>query len=512
MAPFRGFRGPGRRGVRLFLPRCRFFFRRPRHGRAREAGRFARAAPPHTPTAEVAMEWSYATHAFEETVKKTDGTAESPDPGSTEYGASPSEASPPEDEEEPVLVAVVPEKGRCLFAARSFKPGEAIVTEAPIFVALATENPDLFERITAISDEEALELPPIWHFAALHTLLFMEPEKRRQIATKWIPEEFPTISRDVSRIVAALPPQFHVDTMEYERFLNAWRYNSFGHHTENDGLVIYDRISMMAHSCNPTASWHYDEGDTFVLRARVHLERGDEICISYIGEDDLLRATHIRREKLQSWLFTCQCERCGAVRDDARGFRCPECGAGCSFFKTDEEGVVAPLPCTGCGTLLSESRVREFVQFEDAYVARLEETSSSSMSDAEAVFREAQRVFAQHWVLNALNTTLWEGYRTAQEVEAATLAQRARMHFLEQVIPRASYAHSAAAEDLADFLSGTYGGAMTAFRRNTLSRLYEDAMNQLIILCGDTHEHTYTVHQKLEAVQESDAQQRQHIQ
>lgn len=49
---------------------------------------------------------------------------------------------------------------------------------------------------------------------------------------------------------------------------------------------------MIAHDCSATATWHYGDDDAFVLRARQFIPAGDEITISYIGDDDLFKATH----------------------------------------------------------------------------------------------------------------------------------------------------------------------------------------------------------------------------
>jgi hypothetical protein len=53
---------------------------------------------------------------------------------------------------------------------------------------------------------------------------------------------------------------------------------------------------MISHSCSSTATWHYGEDDAFILRARQYIAQGDEITISYIGDDDLYKATHSQRK------------------------------------------------------------------------------------------------------------------------------------------------------------------------------------------------------------------------
>lgn len=234
-----------------------------------------------------------------------------------------------------VQVRQVEGKGRCLYTRSFLAPGEVIFIEKPVLVAVPSLNTELWELLTTLNNESAFELPPIWHLAALCSMTMLEEEGFRICMDKWVPDTERDPSEDVLRVCSYLEGE--IDPHVYERMLLVWRYNSFGHHTETQGLVLYNRISMMAHSCRATACWHYGEGDAFVLRARVSLQRGDEITISYIGDEELFKSTNVRREKVQGWLFTCQCPRCSNPRDPARGFRCPTCGTGTMYFKTDDE-------------------------------------------------------------------------------------------------------------------------------------------------------------------------------
>lgn len=91
-----------------------------------------------------------------------------------------------------------------------------------------------------------------------------------------------------------------------------------------------------------TCCWHYGPEDSFVLRARVPIQPGDELTISYIGDEELFKSTNVRRQRLQGelfssatsrvisvgWLFTCHCHRCDEPVDYARGLRCIQCHAG----------------------------------------------------------------------------------------------------------------------------------------------------------------------------------------
>ena len=100
--------------------------------------------------------------------------------------------------------------------------------------------------------------------AAIYTLKDLTKDIIDICMDKWVPSELLEGCNDVKRTHAALPEatRGQVDINEYQRVLMAWRYNSFGHHTESDGLVMYNRISMMSHSCRSTCCWHYGENDT----------------------------------------------------------------------------------------------------------------------------------------------------------------------------------------------------------------------------------------------------------
>lgn len=49
---------------------------------------------------------------------------------------------------------------------------------------------------------------------------------------------------------------------------------------------------MLAHDCAATACWHYGDQDAFVLRARQLIRKGEEITISYVGDEDLFKSTN----------------------------------------------------------------------------------------------------------------------------------------------------------------------------------------------------------------------------
>ncbi|CAE8633868.1 unnamed protein product, partial [Polarella glacialis] len=139
-----------------------------------------------------------------------------------------------------------------------------------------------------------------------------------------------------------------------ERLLQVWIYNSFdlGGEDGREAGVIFLSAAMMSHSCLPSAAWHLDDANSFILHARRRVEEGEEITIPYLGPADLCLPTADRREILSVTKgFRCTCDRCSAPRDSARAFRCPRCGGNEALALAD------PAPAEGVGSSSSSAAV-----------------------------------------------------------------------------------------------------------------------------------------------------------
>lgn len=238
-------------------------------------------------------------------------------------------------------------KGRCLFTNEACDPGQIVFIERPTQVALPCLSQNLWNHMTELHEEQPLNLGTItFHFAGLLSQLLLDPMSLDIVIDKFVPDPDEEPGEDVVRILESLQKNMSeelnlaenpIDPRRLQRLVSSWRYNSFGHHKE-DGLVLYNRISMCAHSCDPTCCWSYGEDDAFVLRARVALKAGDELTISYLQDEDLLRSTNVRQQKLQNWRFLCSCPRCSIDVDLGRGFRCRKCRVGILY--PDRKSVV----------------------------------------------------------------------------------------------------------------------------------------------------------------------------
>eukprot|EP00388_Colpodella_angusta_P017410 GDKJ01043021.1.p1 GENE.GDKJ01043021.1~~GDKJ01043021.1.p1 ORF type:complete len:546 (-),score=82.72 GDKJ01043021.1:260-1897(-) len=456
-----------------------------------------------------------------------------------------------------VEVRYIEGRGRCLFTRVDLSPGEIVFIENPTFVAIKDFHPELFRQFEIIHKRKGLELPPVWHFAALCVLTMLPRHAMDVCLNKWVPDYARTqIHDDTRRVFRELPGAYTraVNMQDYEIILQAWRFNSFGHHSEENGLVLYDRTSMMSHSCHATCCWHFGYGDSFVLRCRTNLKAGDELTISYLGDEELLKSTDIRREKLAGWLFNCSCERCVAVSDPCRAFRCQTCGVGSWIFKQitmddkkhfnfddlnemkqrgkvyqTDVGVDAydfcVAGCSTCGSIPNSEESDFMLSLEKQYADRLSSCSASDPEDLLAVWSEAEKVFVRHWITAELIKMLKEHHCSVSDGHSSDYLMAIEMNhrkldFIEQGVSfRASYERAWTLEEHADLILQSCGLSSSAnealgdvngvasaakrlglFRRQKCVRLYEDAYNVMAILVGCDHEYAIRAKEKWQRV------------
>lgn len=387
-------------------------------------------------------------------------------------------------------------KGRCLFTHEAAEPGNVVFVEKPLLVTLPSLAPKLWELLQKIHETKALNLGTItFHFAALVSMVQLDKASLDVIFDKYVPEPNEEPNDDVGRILEALKDcsvdvlNTRIDTIcprRFQRLVSAWRYNSFGHHKE-DGLVLYNRISMCAHSCDPSCCWSYGEEDAFVLRARMSLKKDDELTISYLQDEDLLKSIAIRQQKLQNWRFTCDCPRCCLPVDTGRGFRCQRCRIG-SLYPIVAGGF---QPCSICASLPSKEDVEQLLRMEDEYIVRVDGMDKKDVADVELVFQAAMDCFERHWILYVLDTMLWEAYKQPKIVEAVE-HQRRRIDFHEHYYGRPTFILAWCHEELGDCIV-----LQAPHRKWQFTKEFKQAYQMLSILCGTNHQYTSSPFQKL---------------
>lgn len=284
---------------------------------------------------------------------------------------------------------------------------------------------------------------------------------------KWVPPPqhtpYPNLVRDSGVLLSFLLESEHIpqsmkdlfsrlDPEDVAHIALVWRYNSFGHHTDTNALCMYDVTSMMAHSCLPSAVWQFGEDDSFCLRARVAVKEGDELCISYLGEDDLAKSVSIRQHKTGGWLFSCACSRCVDQRlDFSRGFRCPSCLLGSIFFASKDPDSGGA--CTACGAEMESEEKRKRLDLETLYAERVAVTDKSDIADVCEIYRESLNLFTnQHWVPYILLSYMTECWKTGGDIPPGRRihALKKRIEFLDKTFPVANYTVACLWEEVGD--------------------------------------------------------------
>jgi len=389
------------------------------------------------------------------------------------------------------------QKGRCLFINEACEPGQVVFVERPLLVALPAVAPKLWECLQKLHEGQALNLGTItFHFAALVSVLTLEAGDIDIIRDKYVPEPDEEPNEDVTRILKALQEaeldgESHrirnLEAKNFQRLVSAWRYNSFGHHKE-DGLVLYNRISMCAHSCDPTCCWSYGDEDAFVLRSRMALDKGGELTISYLQDEDLLKSTGVRQQKLQNWKFTCMCPRCSLKVDVGRGIRCQRCKVGVLYPEVPAGGFET---CKVCGSCPSSEDTQMLLHMEEEYVARVDTLDKKDLDDVQTVYQAALDIFERHWILYVMDTILWEGQRQKNIMEAME-HQRRRIDFHQHYYFRPTFILAWCHEELGDCMVQQFPS-----RKWHLMQEFQRAYQMLAILCGTTHQYTASPYNKL---------------
>jgi hypothetical protein len=363
------------------------------------------------------------------------------------------------------------------------------------------------------------DLPQVWHYAALLSLTRDDESMKERMLSKWVPDQDGNAFRDCDELRTRLLRQESlseglasrlekVDVHEYARLTLVWRFNSFGHHTDTNALCMYDVTSMMAHSCGASGVWHFGSGDSFCLRARVALREGDEITISYLADEDLLKSVPIRRQKSQGWLFSCDCVRCdlGGNVDPSRGFRCPTCVIG-TVFVSPYNCVSA---CASCATRLSNDVLASYLELEPLYTERVNCIDKEDTEDILAVLKEAVNLFSDsHWVIYMLESMIGENLKNTSPANPSRIdILHRRLSYLKSTFPMPTYTVAWLLEETGDWYLSQGSRPMAA-------SYFERAYWTLRIMCGQDHPFTENVQSKWDSIlvdsKESDSVETPHI-
>lgn len=239
-----------------------------------------------------------------------------------------------------------PDKGKVLHATKPVKVGDVILREDLMHLVQEDENNPLFRKLKKLCDDEQLDYDPLWFWCALcsftnsdlpvgdgpHVELPTIGKVNQQRLLLLYKPQVCTPSESSLRVLEVL--EIRVNQHLFEVLLQIWIHNCFEHSESPLGYSTYFMSSFYSHSCRPNAVWHY-EGERYVLRARMPIDKGDEVTITYIAEEALMASAVTRKTSLVNTKgFVCTCERCIADHDKSRGMLCAKCTSATVFFPT----------------------------------------------------------------------------------------------------------------------------------------------------------------------------------
>eukprot|EP00933_Yihiella_yeosuensis_P062098 TRINITY_DN65025_c0_g1_i1.p1 TRINITY_DN65025_c0_g1~~TRINITY_DN65025_c0_g1_i1.p1 ORF type:complete len:517 (-),score=69.58 TRINITY_DN65025_c0_g1_i1:245-1795(-) len=450
-------------------------------------------------------------------------------------------------------------KGRILIAKRAFSKGDLIFEEQPLHFAVADNSNEAFlavERLCA-EDPDAFSLKPLWYWAALSSLTVEDsemhgslkpvtPDQQKQILCLYH-EPVTKASKATRRIVRTLG--LKVSPIKLEELLQAWILNCFEHSEDPEGYSAYFVSSMMSHSCQPNAIWHEGPEGLHIVRARMDIKQGEELCISYLAEDVLLHSIYERRRSLKKTKrFTCSCERCtdkpnsNSHIDDCRGFRCPSCSKCAVFLPRDLASncrkalvkVLKRIDCVECGHAVGKhaSGLLQAEQDLKVLMDKIDEERETSNRKIDQILTEVDvdtllsfvgdcesgAVGPQHWLCDRLwkYSARWM-LRYGRQTEALRFFQN-RVDYHNRVFPWPNASTAWALERQAALLMKHFGLSATMTESSPLSPALgeaalervearvvwtlKEALQILLVMFGPKHKCALRVKRKLRRLQE----------
>ncbi|GAB2290844.1 hypothetical protein Dimus_025108 [Dionaea muscipula] len=274
------------------------------------------------------------------------------------------------------------ERGRCLYAAKNFSPGEVIISQEP-YVSVPN-NSSLASRCEICFTSSALKrcssCHVVWYCGSMcqksdwklhrvecQTMSKLEKKRlksltpsvrlmvklylrrrleKKEVIPATVSDNYKLVEALVSRILLALACNAHSICDSDLRPL---------------GTGLYPVVSIINHSCLPNSVLMFD-GRKAVVRAVNCIPKGTEVLISYI---DTAGSTITRQKALkEQYFFTCSCSRCimlgqsDDIQENAilEGYRCKDQGCN-GFLLRDSDGE--SFICQQCGLVRNKEDIKK---------------------------------------------------------------------------------------------------------------------------------------------------------
>jgi len=340
-------------------------------------------------------------------------------------------------------IVEIPEKGRCLVAARALDPLEIILWDRAAIVAPHHDaNPlqclhclgdaggsecegcgaplckqdcsnagrqhqiEECQLLSRIGDHGRQKVVGVLRLLLLRDqgsdvwqqidmLMDHEADRRRN------GEEWSMFQKEVVDVVRTVRPD--VDDALLHKLIGILNTNSvsFNFKKEKDrkGRILYPRLSLASHSCVANARYTVNPEDfSVVLRARKRIEEGEEIAIHYVSPmQGLLR----RKQSIEEeWFFKCRCARCCDVTEFGTYFsamKCSHCHEGLILPETPAEDSL--WRCRFCSNPFEADFIGHLVsQLEDELHSLIKNSKTTVKSLEDFIRSNAQDLHTKHYL------------------------------------------------------------------------------------------------------------------
>ena len=171
--------------------------------------------------------------------------------------------------------------------------------------------------------------------------------------------------------------------------------------------AIYFKASLIEHNCMNNASKHFDSSNNIQIRAAVHIQKGDNISITYTDPmwGTMNRKLHLRETKF----FTCSCLRCtdpSELKTFFSSLKCPSCPIQNQGFLLAKNPLLdgSPWICNVCTTEEKSEYIEAVTRSIGEELIKLEK--SNILSCKNFLKKHSQNLHPNHYYLMDIKLAL----------------------------------------------------------------------------------------------------------
>lgn len=203
-------------------------------------------------------------------------------------------------------------KGWCLFAKEEHQAKSVLGTEVPMVKCSPQRIDKVLRAISEITKATSLEADTV--YGALYAVR-SDPDLHERLKVLFAPDPDGDTQEAMEKVLAHLYGEYEpLQATELGKIYNAFAYNSFSSSKNGNSFVTFDVLSRISHSCQPNVEVVVNSKGRGEVVALTKICAGEELRISYLGEESLrLPRKERRRLLVAKWGFRCYCRQCAGL-------------------------------------------------------------------------------------------------------------------------------------------------------------------------------------------------------